>query len=92
MAVQYTSISINESEPIKNLTLFNIVAVDNHQLAQIIRKLGNACCRKAHFCIGCNYFPTFTLLSGMFPSPYILQAHNVFLMACVLILIVDAIQ
>ena len=48
--------------------------------------LGNACCRKAPFCIGRNSIPTFTLLIGMFPSPHILQAHNVFLMACVLIL------
>ena len=36
MEVQNTFISINESAPIRNLTLFGIVAVDNHQLAQII--------------------------------------------------------
>ena len=36
MAVQHTFISIYESAPIRNLTLFSIVAVDNHQLAQII--------------------------------------------------------
>ena len=56
------------------------------------RKLGNACYRKAHFCIGRNSFPTFTLLNGMFPSPLIFQAHNVFLVACLLISIVDAIR
>ena len=28
--------SINESAPIRNLTLYSIVVVDNHQLAQII--------------------------------------------------------
>jgi hypothetical protein len=56
------------------------------------RKLGNACCRKAHFCIGRNSFPTFILLSGMLPSSFILQAHNIFLVTCVLISIVDAIQ
>ena len=64
MAVQHIFISIKESTLIINSTLFSIVAVDNHQLAQ----LGNACCRKVHFCIGKNSFPTFTLLSGMFPS------------------------
>ena len=36
MAVQHTFISINESTPISNRTLFIIIAVDNHQLAQII--------------------------------------------------------
>jgi hypothetical protein len=41
------------------------------------RKLRNACCRKAHFCIGRNSFPTFTLLSGMFPSPpHLLQERK----------------
>ena len=39
MAWQYsTFISINESALIRNLTLFSIIAVDNHQLAQIIGK------------------------------------------------------
>ena len=56
------------------------------------QKLGNACCRKPHFCIGRNSFPTFTLLNGMFPSPLILQAHNVFLVVCILISIFDAFQ
>ena len=36
MAVQHIFISINESALVRNLTLFSIVAVDNHQLAQII--------------------------------------------------------
>ena len=36
MAVQHTLISINESALIRNLAIFSIVAVDNHQLAQII--------------------------------------------------------
>ena len=36
MAVLHTFISINESALIRNLTLFSIFAVDNHQLAQII--------------------------------------------------------
>ena len=36
MAVQHILISINESALIYNLTLFSIIAVDNHQLAQII--------------------------------------------------------
>ena len=40
MAVQHTFISIYESAPIINLTLFSIVAVDNHQLAQIIKSYG----------------------------------------------------
>jgi len=35
-AVQHTFISINESAHIRNRTLFSIVAVDNHQLAQIV--------------------------------------------------------
>ena len=48
------------------------------------RKLGNACCRKSHFCTGRNSFPTFTLLNCMFPSPLTLQAHNVFLVYFVL--------
>ena len=40
MAVQHTFISTNESGPIRNLTLFSIVAVDNHQPAQIIESYG----------------------------------------------------
>jgi len=36
MAVQHIFISINESALIRNHTLFSIVAVDNHQLVQII--------------------------------------------------------
>jgi hypothetical protein len=40
MAVQHTFISINKSAPIRNLTLFSIVAVENQQLAQIIESLG----------------------------------------------------
>ena len=44
MAEKHTFISINESAHIRNCTLFDIVAVDNHQLAQIIES-----CPKAHF-------------------------------------------
>jgi len=33
------------------------------------RKLGNTCCRKAHFCTGRNSFPTFAMLNDIFPSP-----------------------
>ena len=40
MGVQGIFISINKSAPIINLTLFSIVAVDNHQLAQIIKSIG----------------------------------------------------
>ena len=40
MAVQHIFISINEIAPVRNLTLFIIVAVDNHQLAQIIESWG----------------------------------------------------
>ena len=36
MVVQYIFISINESALIRNLTLFSIVSVDNHHLAQFI--------------------------------------------------------
>jgi hypothetical protein len=40
MAVKHIFISINESALIRNLTLFSIVAVDNHQVAQIIESYG----------------------------------------------------
>jgi hypothetical protein len=36
MAVQDIFISINETAPIRNLTLFSIVPVDNRQVEQII--------------------------------------------------------
>ena len=35
-AVENLFISINEIAPIRNLTLFSIVALNSHQLAQII--------------------------------------------------------
>ena len=40
MAVQHIFISIKESAPIRNLSLFSIVAVANHQLAHIIESYG----------------------------------------------------
>ena len=40
MAVQHLFISIDKSAPIRNLTFFSIVAVNNHQLAQIIENWG----------------------------------------------------
>jgi hypothetical protein len=40
MAVKHTFISINGSAHIRNRTLFRIIAVDNHQLAQIIESYG----------------------------------------------------
>ena len=36
MAVQNIFISIDKSALLRNLTLFGIVAIDNHQLAHII--------------------------------------------------------
>ena len=52
MAVQHTFISINKSAPIRNLTLFSIVAVDNHQRAQIIESLGTPVVGKYIFVSG----------------------------------------
>ena len=69
MNVQHIFISISESALIRNLTLFSIIAVDNPPTCAGYRKLGNACCRKAHFCIGRNSFPTFTLLRGNVSFP-----------------------
>ena len=40
MAVQHTFIYIYESAPIRNLTLFSIVAVNNQQLAEIMPFVG----------------------------------------------------
>ena len=42
MAVQHIFISINESALVRNLTLFSIVAVDNYQLARIIKSYGTS--------------------------------------------------
>ena len=39
-AWQYNTFISIENAPIRNLTLFSIVAVDNHQLVQIIKSLG----------------------------------------------------
>jgi hypothetical protein len=36
MAAEHIFIPVYESAPIRNLTLLSIVAVDNHQLEQII--------------------------------------------------------
>ena len=52
MAVQHTFISINERAPIRNLTLFSIAAVDNHQLAQIIESYGTPVVGKHIFVSG----------------------------------------
>ena len=40
MAVQHICISINKRALIRNMTLFNIIAVENDQLAQIIESYG----------------------------------------------------
>ena len=37
MAVQHIFISINESAPIRNFTLFSIVAVDSHNLCRLLK-------------------------------------------------------
>ena len=52
MTVQHTFISTNETAPIRNITLFSIVAVDNHQLAQVIESYGTPVVGKHIFVSG----------------------------------------
>ena len=69
MAVQHIFISISKSALIRNLTLFSILAVDNHQLVQIIKSLGTPVVGK-HFSVsGETPFLHFHIVEQHVPFP-----------------------
>ena len=80
MAVQYTFISINKSALIRNLTLFSIVAVDNHQLAQII-EIGERLLLGSKFLYQEELLSYICIVEQHVSSPLIFQACNVFLVS-----------